>query len=216
MKLGDVEIHWFGHASFLIKGDGKRIYIDPYVLPDNPEPADIILVTHEHFDHCAPEQIRRIQNEDTVIITTEGARRKCNGNVKVIHPDESIDIKGVRIHAVQAYNIGKEFHPKGLGVGFVVEISGKKIYHAGDTDFIPEMKDLENFHLDLALLPVGGTYTMDLNDALDALKVIKPRAVIPMHYNYLKGLDISQSRLEEFKEKVEKLGIECYILNPAS
>ncbi len=214
MKLDSVEIHWFGHASFMIKGDGKVIYIDPYVLPDNPEPADIILVTHDHFDHYPPEQIAKIQREGTVIVTTESTAQKCSGDVRVLRPDESVDVKGVRIHAVWAYNPNKQFHPKGYGIGFVVEISGKKIYHAGDTDVIPEMGDLEHFHLDLALLPVGGTYTMDINEALEALKLIKPKAVVPMHYNYLEGLELSRDQLEEFKKKVEEMGVKCYILEP--
>ncbi len=214
MNLGDVEIHWLGHASFMLKCCGKTVYLDPYVIPENPEKADIILVTHEHFDHCAPEKIERIKKEDTVIITTEGASKKCSGNVRVIHPDESMDVKGVRIHAVWAYNIGKQFHPKGLGVGFVVELGGKRIYHAGDTDVIPEMKDLEHFHIDLALLPVGGTYTMNLDEALEALKLIKPKAVVPMHYNYLEGLELSREQLEDFKKKAESLGVQCYILEP--
>ncbi len=208
-ELDGVSLHWFGHASFMIETSGKTIYIDPYILPDDPKKADLILVTHEHFDHCAVENIMKIANS-ALIITTEGAAKKCNLNTKVVKEGDSVDLGWVNVKAVPAYNLNKPFHPRGLGVGFIIEINDKKIYHAGDTDFIPEMKELKG--IDLALLPIGGTYTMDIDDAVNAVKAFSPRIVIPMHYNSLEGLERDPN---EFKEKVEsQTNSKVVILSP--
>ena len=175
-------ISWLRHASFKIQQD-LIIYIDPWKISDT-EIADIILVTHSHFDHFSPEDIRKLQDDDTVII----APADCTiEQVKItsVQPGDSISVKGINVEAVPAYNINKDFHPKHkLWVGYIIEISGIKIYHAGDTDFIPEM---EKLHTNIALLPIGGTYTMDIDDAIKAAKSIKPDIVIPMHYGDIVG-----------------------------
>lgn len=182
-KIGEVAVTWLGHASFLIEGE-RIIYVDPYVLPDNPKKADTVLVTHEHFDHCDRDKIRKLYAgnmfgpEDTV---------KKLGFGNQISAWKKSDLGGAIVTAVEAYNVnkfrapGQPFHPKGLGVGYVIEINGKLIYHAGDTDNIPEMAQLKN--IDLALLPIGGTYTMTPKEAAQAAETIKPKHVIPMHYN---------------------------------
>lgn len=206
-----MKIEWFGHASFRIS-DGKVVYIDPYILPESPRKADLILITHEHYDHCANTD--RLKGEGTVIVTTKGAASKVTGNVKAVGAGDIEKVDRVTIKAVSAYNIGKKFHPKGLGVGFVVGIKGKKIYHAGDTDFIPEMKKLED--ITVAMLPIGGTYTMDVEEAVKAAKVIKPKIVVPMHYGAISGteadphelvneLEGTGIRVETLEEKALKL-----------
>jgi L-ascorbate metabolism protein UlaG (beta-lactamase superfamily) len=187
-EINGVKITWLGHASFRIEND-VVIYIDPYVLDENPKKADIILTTHEHFDHHAKENFPKIAKEDTEIISP------CEGTI--VKPGDVVETKGVKIEVVEAYNVDKPFHPKGLGVGFVIEINGVRIYHAGDTDRIPEMKELKN--IDVALLPIGGKYTMDIDQAVEAVRDIKPKIVIPMHYNYLEE---TKANPEEFKEKV--------------
>lgn len=193
-----MKIKWLGHASFRIETSGKVIYIDPFVVPAGSPPADIILVTHDHFDHCDPAKIKDITSEKTRIVTTKKAAEKLSGNIKIVKPGDSFEITGVRINAVYAYNLSKPFHHKGDCVGFVVEAEGKRIYHAGDTDFVPEMNSLQG--LTVALVPIGGTYTMDLDEAVRAVSAMKPKIAIPMHYNYLEGLKADAAK---FKIKVE-------------
>jgi L-ascorbate metabolism protein UlaG (beta-lactamase superfamily) len=196
-----MKIVWFGHASFRIESEGKNIYIDPYVLPKNSPPADIILVTHDHFDHCDRAKIDEIRTEKTVVVATEKASKMIGGNVKKVKPGDTVEIGNIRIQAVHAYNKNKAFHPKGVGVGFVIEAEGKKVYHTGDSDYVPEMNSLKD--LTAVLVPIGGTYTMDMEEAKNAVLAMKPKIAIPMHYNFLDGLEADA---KEFKKKVESEG----------
>ncbi len=190
-----VKIEWLGHAGFKIKGKNVVIYIDPYMISGDVEKADLILITHDHYDHCDPESVDKIKKEGTVIVTTGEAVKKL-GAGKKIGAGESITEKGVKIKAVHAYNIGKHFHPEGYGLGFVIRVDGLNIYHAGDTDHIYEMKNLGG--IDVALLPVGGTYTMSEEEAAKAVDMIKPKTAIPMHYG-----TITSGDPEKFKKLVK-------------
>jgi L-ascorbate metabolism protein UlaG (beta-lactamase superfamily) len=186
MGVNDVvkNISWLGHDGFLIKGDGKAIVIDPFQVKEC-EPADIILVTHEHYDHCSPEDIKKIQKGSTVIVTEANSANKLSGNVLVVKPGDKLTVSGIPIEAVPSYNIDKNFHPKqNAWLGFVVTVEDVRIYHAGDTDLIPEMNA---FDVDIALLPVSGTYVMTAEEAVEAAKMIKPKIVIPMHYDAIVG-----------------------------
>ncbi len=194
-----MKIYWLGHASFRIETEGKNVYIDPYILPQNSPLADIILITHEHFDHLDKEKIGEIKKPETVIVGNENVAKALGESMFVLDYWESTELHGVSVFAVPAYNPQKEFHPKGLGCGFVVEAEGKRIYHAGDTDLIPDMVKLQK--IEVALLPIGGTYTMDINDAVEAALIIKPKIVVPMHYNTLEGLEAD---VEEFKRKLHE------------
>jgi L-ascorbate metabolism protein UlaG (beta-lactamase superfamily) len=186
MGVNDVvkNITWLGHDGFLIKGDGKTIAIDPFQV-EECEPADIILVTHEHYDHCSPEDTRKIQKESTVIVTEPNSANKLSGDVRVVQPGDKLTVSGIPIEAVPSYNKNKAFHPKqNAWLGFIVTVEGVRIYHAGDTDLIPEMN---SFDVDIALLPVSGTYVMTAEEAVEAAKTIKPKLAIPMHYNSIVG-----------------------------
>ncbi len=194
-------IHWLGHDSFRIKGDGLVIYIDPWQIEDGPK-ADLILITHDHRDHCSPADVAKVQKEDSVIVTVAAAAAKLSGQIQVVKPGDELRVKGIPISAVPAYNVNKfrspgvPFHPRESGyVGFVVTVEGQRIYHAGDTDCIPEMGSI---NADIALLPVSGTYVMTADEAVEAAAIIKPQIAIPMHIG--RGIG-SLTDAERFKEK---------------
>ncbi|MDI6808620.1 MAG: MBL fold metallo-hydrolase [Candidatus Eisenbacteria bacterium] len=176
---------WYGHDTFKVAAD-KVIYFDPFKLKAGLEPADIILISHDHHDHCSPEDVKKIQKKDTIIVTTPDCAKKFSGNVRTMRPGEKLNLGTVQVEAVPAYNIGKEFHPKSKGwIGFIVTVpGGVRVYFAGDTDLIPEMK---NIKADIALLPVSGTYVMTAEEAARAAEMIKPQIAVPMHYGSILG-----------------------------
>ena len=203
-------VKWLGHASFQITSNGRNIYIDPYDGEYNDK-ADLVLVTHSHHDHCDPSKIERVRKEDTTIIAPADCRSKIGGRMETLKPGERFTLRAIIVEAVEAYNYtrfrspGVPFHPRGLGVGYLITVDGKTIYHAGDTDFIPEMKQLKNIYL--ALLPTGGTYTMNDLDASEAVLAINPEVVISMHM-----WDINP---EVFKKRVEsRSDVKVVILKP--
>lgn len=176
-------IHWLGHDAFRIEGE-QVIYTDPFKIKKKGV-ADIILITHEHYDHCSPEDVKKIQGPDTVILSPADCAAKLQGNIKVVKPGDKIEVRGVMIETVPSYNTNKQFHTKDRGwVGYVFTAKGQRIYIAGDTDYIPEMK---NIRADIALLPVSGTYVMTADEAAQAALDIKPKVAIPMHYGSIVG-----------------------------
>ncbi len=213
MTTQDVSnIHWHGHASFRIEGNGLVIYIDPWQIEDGPK-ADLILITHDHHDHCSPEDVSKIRKEDCVIVTIASVATKFEDRVEVVSAGDKVTVKGVPITVVAAYNTNKfrspgvPFHPKDLGyVGYIVEVDGQRIYHAGDVDLIPEMSFIST---DVALLPVSGTYVMTSEEAVEAAATINPAVAIPMHIGKSIG---SMDHAEQFKKNapvpVEILPIE--------
>jgi L-ascorbate metabolism protein UlaG (beta-lactamase superfamily) len=202
-------IKWLGHDTFkIIEGDLK-IYTDPYKI-NKDEIADIILISHSHYDHCSPEDIAKITNNNTIIVTTYDCAKQLQGNIKTVKPGDSINVGNLTIKTVPAYNINKNFHPKSnKWVGFIFTISNKKYYFAGDTDYIPEINQLRDENIDIAFIPVSGVYVMDANEAARATLAIMPKIAIPMHYGTIVG---SQSDAELFKYKLKGM-VEVHIFN---
>ncbi len=197
MDISGIKLDWLGHASVRINSD-KIIYIDPYQIKGEVK-ADLILITHGHYDHCSIEDIQKIAKPTTIIVATTDCSSKFSGkvevaDVKLIESGQSINVIGVKIESVPAYNPKKQFHPKSNAwVGYIIEIKGKRIYHAGDTDLIPEMKKIK---ADIALLPIGGKYTMSPEEAAEAANIIKPEIAIPIHFGSIIG---TKADAEKFK-----------------
>jgi len=215
LEYSGVKITWLGHDSYKIS-DGKIVYIDPYKIKPAGK-ADVLLISHEHFDHLSMDDIRKVVTNDTIIVAAPQCANELKNTgakeVKIVKPGDKIDVQGIIVEAVHAYNTNKinpstskPFHPKEDNkVGFVVTINNVRIYHAGDTDAIEEMK---NIRTDVALLPVSGTYVMTAEEAAQAVKMIKPKLVIPMHYAAIVG---SEKDAEKFKQLVKEC--EVKILN---
>jgi L-ascorbate metabolism protein UlaG (beta-lactamase superfamily) len=212
----DIQITWTGHDGFRIRGTNSQnnqvtVYIDPYQLASKYQKqndADVVLLTHDHFDHLSIDDLKQIINNNTSILSaTECVEKLAVLKVKEISgikPGEKSIIKGLTIEAVPAYNINKKFHPKSDGkVGFIIRINEKRIYHAGDADLIPEMESVDP---DIALVPVSGTYVMTAEEAAKAVnELIRPKkVVIPMHYNAVVGT-------EEDAKKFKKLVNVCKV-----
>lgn len=178
-------LHWLGHDSFRLDGP-PVIYFDPWKLPPGQPQAGIILVSHEHGDHCSPDDIRTIAGPGTVIVASETAAAKLKGDVRIMRPGDRLELGQVEIEAVPAYNVNKfrapgvPFHPpEAHHNGYVVTVGGERLYFAGDTDHIPEMAQIR---CDVALLPVSGTYVMTAEEAAQAAQAISPQVAVPMHY----------------------------------
>ena len=228
MIYRSIDIKWLGHSGFRIKNAlGKIIYIDPYKIPeyDGDEPdagneeADVIFITHSHYDHCSIEDIRKIVKNGTLIICTADASSKFS------HIDARVDIKiadsstkmqfdelGVKFWCLPAYNLNKPFHDIGEDwVGYVIDLSGVLVYHAGDTDLIPEMKALSTANIDIAFLPIGGTFTMNAGEAAKAASIIKPQLAVPMHFGTIsKTGDKNEGNI--FLKNCGILGVEGRVL----
>jgi L-ascorbate metabolism protein UlaG (beta-lactamase superfamily) len=174
-------IHWMGQSAFRIEDGPLQIYIDPFKLPPDLPKADIIFLTHAHFDHFSIEDIAKIKTEHTTIVAPKDVALKFGDAALSVVPEKDYTIGPWKVTTVPAYNLDKNFHPKSKKwVGYIITLSnGQKIYHAGDTDFIPEMRGIVT---DVAMLPCGGTYTMTATQAADAANSFKPALLIPMHF----------------------------------
>jgi len=218
MKISDIEIKWLGHSGFLIKNH-KIIYIDPYNIKDGSEKADIILITHSHYDHCSIADLNKIMKEGTKVLLTADSQSKITRfnlpiDIQVVEPNQELSFGDIKISTLPAYNIDKPFHPQGEGwVGYIIKINGIIIYHAGDTDFIPEMQKLTGHKQPekkfIALLPIGGKFTMNVEEAAEAVKLIQPTIAIPIHYGSIIG---AREDAEEFVKLCSQFNIEAKIL----
>lgn len=208
-KYQDVEFEYLNHDCFKIRWGDKVIYTDPFQIGAGDK-ADYVTVSHNHFDHLSLNDIRKICKPETVVI----ASRNCEGNivglsvreVRFLRPGERAEYGSIKFTATPAYNVnkfrapGQPFHPKQYeGVGFIIELGNIRVYHAGDTDNIPEIASYTP--IDVALLPVSGTYVMTAEEAVEMVKAIKPKVAIPMHYGAIVG---SSSDAKSFSEKASK------------
>ncbi len=218
MKFGNVEIRWLGHAGFLIENH-KTIYIDPYMIKEGLPKADIIFITHGHYDHCSVDDIEKIVKTGTKIYVTADAQSKVVRfdvpiKIEVVEPNQEFDLGEVKISTTPAYNIDKHFHQRDEGwVGYVIKMNDLIIYHTGDADVIPEMQKLTGYKQQdkkfIALIPVGGRFTMSAEEAAEAVKIIKPDIAIPMHWGSIIG-NIDDAR--EFVELCKEIGVQGVIL----
>lgn len=203
MKISNIDIKWLGHDSFKITDTlhDRVIYIDPFKIKDDNAPADAILITHSHYDHCSIEDMKKICTQKTILLAPADCQSKFQGKMDfrdtiIMNPGKSIVMGNINVEAIPAYNIDKKFHLKeNEWIGYVLDINSKRIYHAGDTDAIPEMKNLRN--IDIALMPVSGTYVMTAEEATEAVKLFEPKLAIPMHYGEIVG---EKADAERFKE----------------
>lgn len=186
------------HSSIKIT-KGIIIYIDPFRINEEKHDADLILITHDHYDHYSPEDINKVIKEDTIIIAPKTVKELNNKeNIIFVEPNKTYNIKGYKIVTIPAYNINKHFHPKENNwVGYIIKIDGLKYYVAGDTDITPENRQIK---CDVALIPIGGTYTMDYKEASELINIIKPKIAIPTHYGSIVG-DITDG--EKFKKLID-------------
>ncbi len=218
MKINGIELKWLGHAGFLIK-NSKTIYIDPYNIKDGLEKADIILITHSHYDHCSFADLEKVIQEGTKIIAPADcqstiAKFKTPVKMELIEPGKEIDLADIKILAVPAYNVDKHFHPQNESwVGYVIKFGDAIIYHSGDTDVIPEMQKLTGYKQQgkefVALLPVGGRFTMNAEEAAEAAEMIKPTLAVPMHWGSIVG---DEADARNFVELCKEADIKAEIL----
>ncbi len=193
-------LSWLGHASFRWSRAGKTVYFDPWKIGSEPHDADLVLIGHPHFDHLDAADVARVAGPRTEVVTTADCAAKLQeagftGTVRVVKPGEKLEAQGLSIEVIPAYNTDKKFHPRESGwAGFIVELDGVRLYHAGDTDFIPEMKEVKT---DVALLPVSGTYVMTAEQAAQAAKAIHPKVAVPMHYGDIVGTAADARRFRE-------------------
>lgn len=189
------------HSSIKITGE-STVYVDPFRIEDAADDADIILITHDHFDHFSPEDIAKVMKSDTVLVVPQKMQKKAAeiscGELITVEPGEKKQLGSIAIETIPAYNPLKPFHPKGQGwVGYVIETGGVRIYVAGDTDITKENKEVV---CDVALVPIGGTYTMDAKKAAELVNTIRPEIAIPTHYGSVAG---SKSDEEVFRANVD-------------
>jgi L-ascorbate metabolism protein UlaG (beta-lactamase superfamily) len=205
-----MQLKWLGQSSFEIKADGLVIYIDP-AYGEYLDKADVILISHFHYDHCSLETVRRIRKDDTTIISTKEVASQID-ECRAVQAGEEGLIGNITVTIIPAYNTGKrtagqrKTHSKEDTIGFLISAEGRTVYYTGDTDFIPEMKDVK---ADIVIIPVGGTNTMNAKEAASAVKLIKPKTAVPIHYGKTEG---TYDDALYFKELAEEDKINVMIL----
>jgi L-ascorbate metabolism protein UlaG (beta-lactamase superfamily) len=203
---------WFRQSAMRYAGDGLTLYIDPWGTGPDDAPADLILITHAHDDHLQPGEIEALSDAETKVVAPRDVAKELSGDVTAVGPGEAHEIAGVRFETVPAYNVVEErldMHPKANAwVGYVLEVGGRRYYHAGDTDALTE---LESLATDVAMVPIGGTYTMDPREAAGFVKALKPQLAVPMHFGFVVG---SPSDAALFEKEAAPVRVE--VLEPTN
>lgn len=203
---------WFRQSAMRYAQDGLTLYIDPWGTAADDVPADLILLTHAHYDHYQPHEIERLRKDGTKIVAPKDVAVEVGGDVTSVAPGDSVEVAGVKIQAVPAYNIVEErldMHPQTNGwVGYLIELDGRTYYHAGDTDALPE---LERLRPDVAMVPIGGTYTMDWREAARLIKTMSPQLAVPMHFGFVV---CSPTHADYFRDEVAPVPVE--VLRPTN
>lgn len=202
------EVRVLTHSSIRIEAGGEVMYFDPFNIKDAAHDADIIFVTHEHFDHFSPEDIAKVRNDFTLLVCPESMRKKLKETdideefIELVAPGDELEVNKVRVEAIAAYNVGKQFHPKeNAWVGYLITAGDTVYYVAGDTDV---NADVRQVRCDVALLPCGGKYTMDAKEAAALAEEISPRLAIPTHYGSVAGdPSCGETFAEKLKGKIE-------------
>jgi L-ascorbate metabolism protein UlaG (beta-lactamase superfamily) len=200
---------WFKQAAYRWDGD-VTVYIDPWGVPEGAPEADAIFITHAHDDHFQPDEIRRLQKAETQLVAPRDIAAELSGNVQAVAPGDAIEAAGIKVQAVPAYNIVEErleMHPKSNGwVGYLLQLGDTSYYHAGDTDHLPELESLD---AQVAFVPIGGTYTMDVPQAAGFVRAMSPQLAVPMHYGFVVG---TPQDAERFQAEADPVKVE--ILTP--
>jgi L-ascorbate metabolism protein UlaG (beta-lactamase superfamily) len=221
MRFQDIDVAFLGHAGFLITTEkGKKIAIDPYEISPNLGKVDIILISHSHYDHCSFPAIQSLAKPDTIIIATADSQSKITklekADMQIIESGDEFDFGDLKVEAVPAYTPEKPHHPKKEGgIGFVIKIGNQIIYHAGDTDIIPEMQKLTGYGKHdnnfLVLLPVSGQTVMNVEEAVQVAEMLKPDLALPMHYGA--GVVGTMEDAKRFVELCVEKGIRAEVID---
>jgi L-ascorbate metabolism protein UlaG (beta-lactamase superfamily) len=191
------KVEWLGHASFRIHTSRGIVYIDPWKTAGAPK-ADLIVITHTHPDHLSMDDITKLKKDNTIIIGSKDVTKEIPEAVTVL-PGSSKNVSGIKVEAIRAYNLEKEFHPKENDwLGVDIDVRGFRVYHTGDPDVIQEMSGLKD--IDVALVPVGGTYTMTCDEAVKAMKLFNPKKAVPMHWGDIIGSDVDAKKFKEMAD----------------
>ncbi|MGH2653686.1 MAG: MBL fold metallo-hydrolase [Actinomycetota bacterium] len=203
---------WIKQSGYRWSGDGRTVYIDPWGVPEDFEPADVVFITHAHDDHYDRDDLARITKDDTAFVAPRDVAAELSGDVTAVGPGDAFDAGGITGQAVPAYNIRPErlqMHPKENGwVGYILELGGNTYYHAGDTDHIPE---LESIGTDVAFVPVGGTFTCSVDEAGRLVKAMTPGLAVPMHYGFFEGAGTARDG-DRFRDEAAPVKVE--VLTP--
>jgi L-ascorbate metabolism protein UlaG (beta-lactamase superfamily) len=200
-------VTWFRQSALRWSVGERTVYIDPWGTSDDEPPADVVFITHAHDDHLQPDEIDRLRSDGTKIVAPHDVAKELSGDVTPVAPGDSGDVAGVRFSAVPAYNVVEhrlEAHPRAKRwVGYVIDIDGRRYYHAGDTDHLPELEELD---ADVAFVPIGGDpFTMDPDEAGALVRAIQPSLAVPMHYGYIVG---APGDAERFKRAADPVKVE--------